>query len=261
MMMFTRSRESGENTCVVLAQLVSPLGGFRHEPQMIEDVCERVAAWAEQNGGQDQDEVKVVDRPLADEQGPAIVTWLFAIRPGPTMQDDGRPAYRAGCRFLVTAVAASAESCHRWVGTLLTAAMRHPTFEVEPGEPPLALWAAAGLAPRPAFVLRGEAVAHADRPTLPRVRVPLTVEHATLEAMTGRVLGPGDVPIAGAEVRLVQTGMRTRTDRDGRFQLKSVPAGYAPKLEVRAGAETYAVTAERTGRDEPLTIHLQAKEA
>lgn len=260
-MMFTRSRESGENTCVVLAQLVSPHGGVRHERRMIEDVCGRVTDWAARNGGQDQDEVSVVDRPLTDEQGPAIVTWLFAIRPGPTVQDDGRPAYRARCRFLITAVDTHADRCHRSVGALLTAAMQHPTFEVEPDEPPLSLWAAAGMPPRPAFILRAEAVAPAQRPSLPRVRSPITVQHAPLEAMSGRVLGPGEAPVAGAEVRSVETGMRTRTDRDGRFHLASVPSGHARKLEVRAGAEQYAVTAERTGRDEPLIIHLQAKES
>ncbi|MDZ7800540.1 MAG: hypothetical protein U5K81_07080 [Trueperaceae bacterium] len=227
---------------------------------MIEDVCGRVADWAAQNGGQDPEEVAVADRPFTDDQGPAIVAWLFAIRPGPTIQDDGGPAYRATCRFLITAADARAERCHRWVGALLTAAMQHPTFEVEPDEPPLSLWEAAGMPPtgvRPAR--RG------GRPRAAAVAATRTVpDHCPARHAGGHVRpsvrarpgagGGGGGPIGRARAC-------ARTDRDGRFHLASVPSGHARKLEVRAGAEQYAVTAERTGQDEPLIIHLQAKES
>lgn len=224
---------------------------------MINGLCDELRGWVQEQLG--ESEVRFSPRPLPDDEGPAVVAWLFAIRPAPAHPEEGRTAYRATCRFLITAVSTDVRLCHEWVGGLLTAAMVHPSFEVEPGEPPAELWRSAALAPRPAFVLRDEAVARVDHPTAPLARTVVTVR-AALAAMSGRVLGPAGTPLAGAEVRSLATGVRARTDREGRFALASVPAGRPHRIEVRAGRRSYAVVIEGTKPDEPIDVRLEAKE-
>lgn len=226
---------------------------------VIDSLGDDVRAWIAELLGTEQAEV--FDRPCGEDEGPAVVMWLFAMRPGPTVRERERDAYRATCRFLITAVADQARRSHDLVGRLLTAALQHPTFEVEPEEPPAYLWPSAGLAPRPAFVLRAEAVAHVERTAAPRVRSPLEVRHEALISMHGRVLGPGETPIPGASIELVEAGLLTRTDRDGRFTLRSVSQQRAQTLEVRTGRQRFAATTEGIQAGEPLTIRLQMKES
>src|ERR1044071_4381604 len=52
----------------------------------------------------------------------------------------------------------------------------------------------------------------------------LTRLHAQTGTISGRVTGDLDQPIAGAQVRLVGTGLGTQTGENGRYSIVNVPA-------------------------------------
>ena len=82
------------------------------------------------------------------------------------------------------------------------------------------------------------------------------------EALLGRVVGPGDVPIPGAVVELPTLKLSTRTDSRGCFRFPFVPAlNTLGGLEVRAKGEVLHVGAEALAPTEgPLVIRLPLKE-
>jgi hypothetical protein len=61
---------------------------------------------------------------------------------------------------------------------------------------------------------------------------PASVPRSGTATLRGVVRGPGDAPVAGAEVHVRDTGAETRTDTAGAFTLGALPAG-TQQLEVR----------------------------
>ncbi len=82
--------------------------------------------------------------------------------------------------------------------------------------------------------------------------------------LTGRVLGPGDVPVAGASV-WVRSGRgqpyfrgQTESDADGRFEMGALPPG-AMRVEVtKAGFLRFERADVDASRDEELVVRLES---
>src|SRR4029079_10787253 len=108
-------------------------------------------------------------------------------------------------------------------------------FEVDPEPVSLDVWPMFATAPKPSFVLslplRRERIA----PPVRMVRQHLVVETAELRSLRGTVVGPGDVPLAGARVEIPLSHLATVTDRHGRFSFPAIAAGsYATTLRILA---------------------------
>jgi hypothetical protein len=141
----------------------------------------------------------------------------------------------------------------RVIGAVAADDRYRPVFEPLPAH----LWAAAGIAPRPALVL--DVPVRVERPVtaVPRVRGELSVHVVPVHPIHGRVVGPGAVPLPGITVtaggRTAQTGPR------GEFTLPGLPGDRTVPLHLSGRgrhlrAEVTAPTAE------PVVIHCDFEE-
>lgn len=156
--------------------------------------------------------------------------------------------------YLVTVRLADAEAEHRAVGELFFAALDRADVEVVADRSALEACGALGLPPALGIVLR---VAMArERPTrrVQLVREPLVARVVPLGRVEGLVLGPGDVPIAGATVTLIGLDRSARTGADGRFELPGPLPETAP---VRVAARARGVEIEMVAAaGDPVVLKL-----
>ncbi|WP_434390699.1 carboxypeptidase-like regulatory domain-containing protein [Melittangium boletus] len=227
---------------------------------MIETADQRVKAWVE---GVVRDAPVSFGPPERAAGAAGVGLYLLELGPAPLPREQGRPATRLQLCYLVTTGGESPERAHALLGALVFAAQEQADFEVELAPPPLAVWAALGVRPQPAFRLRVPVTRERPTPAVPRVTQPLVVRAVPAVALRGRVLGPGDVPIAQAQVALPSLDLCVPTDAQGRFHFASVPAGTPlGRLEVRARGEVLSVRPEELPTEAgALRIRLALKEA
>lgn len=225
---------------------------------MIEEVDNRLREWAS----------SVLEAPAAnveirltapDEPGPqaAVTIFLLDLLPGTPGAAGRRPPLQITLRYLVSASAASVEDAHRLLGRVVFAAMERPDMEVELAPLSAEFWAALRCTPRPSFLLRVPLRLDRPEPQVGRVTHAAEVRHAKTAALAGRVVGPGDIPIAAAQVELPALRLVTQTDVHGYFRFLAVPADPARRqVTVRARGVEKAITVERpVAGGEPFIIH------
>lgn len=229
--------------------------------RMLDEVDQRLKTWVGTVLGEVPVSLHAPDRESVDA---GVSLYLLELGAAPPPRTERRPPLRLSVCYLVTVGGAgSPERAHRQLGELVFAAMEEQDFEVDLSPVPVEVWAALGVAPRPAFRLRLPVVRERAEPRVPRVRVPLALNASPItDALTGSVVGPGDVPIPGALVELPSLRLRTRTDAKGVFRFPSVPpAGSLGGLEVRAKGEVLALGPEALATEgRPLIIRLPLKE-
>jgi hypothetical protein len=196
--------------------------------------------------------------PAEGGEGSAVSLYLMDLRNAPPTRGGSRPPLQVVLRYLVTARAQDVEEAHRLLGTLVFAAMEAPEMELELDPLPVELWRAFGIRPQPAFVLRVPLRRERPVPAVPRVRQPLVLRTEPITSLGGTVVGPGDLPIAGARVELPAFARSTRTDRRGRFAFAGVPASGTRTVRVSAKGREISVAAVTD--DGPLLIRLQPME-
>ena len=169
------------------------------------------------------------------------------------------PPVRVACTYMVTAWshltgAAKVAEEHRLLSQALVWLKRFPTVPSEyllgdlvgqPFPPPTLVaqldgvdrsaefWTALGISPRPSFSLQVTIAMDIEAAVEgPLVTTRITrfsaAEGAAPEAQTqiaGRVLDPAGVGIADALVEVLDAGLQTRTDEDGRYTFPRVPIG------------------------------------
>ena len=191
--------------------------------------------------------------------GPAVSLFLIDLLPAPPATAGRRPSLQLTLRYLVSVSAGDVEVAHRALGALVFAAMEHPEFEVELGAPAAELWTAFGSTPRPCFMLRVPVRLERPAPRVGRVTRPVEIRHTRTAAFSGRLLGPGDLPLAAAEVEIPALRLVTHTDLRGYFRFPAVPAEPARRqVTIRAKGVEKAVTVEREPADgEPVVIHFE----
>lgn len=226
---------------------------------MIEQVDEHLKAWL--MSIVDGTEVSLAT-PVAPEKGRTIGLYLLEVIPMPILRGGARrPPRQFALRYLITTGGESPEEAHQMLGKLILAAMENPDFEVESEPLALGMWTALGAAPRPSLVLR--APLRVERPQLQGQRVhSLSVSRAQMLPLEGLVLGPGDIPLAGAQVEVPAQQLFTHTDYRGRFRfpaLGSGPRGTVLRVRARGFELTASVAdSERTGK--PLTLRFERME-
>ncbi|QRN98997.1 carboxypeptidase regulatory-like domain-containing protein [Archangium violaceum] len=226
---------------------------------MIDEVDQRMKDWVGRVLGDAPISLAVPDRDSVDR---GVGLYLLELGPAPPPRTSRRPPLRVSLCYLVTTGGESPERAHHLLGELVFAALEEPDFEVDLSPVPVPLWTALGVAPRPAFRLRVPLERERPMPAVPLIRVPLITRAVPATVLPGRVVGPGDIPIADALVALPSMGLSVRTDAKGRFRFASVPSDTPlGRLEVRAKGAVLAVRTEELPTEEgALLVRLPLKE-
>lgn len=222
---------------------------------MIDEIDQRLKAWV---GQAVPGATVTLEPPRTARDGLGASLYLFELADDPPLRGSQRTPLQAAARFLVTTWAQKTEDAHRLLSDLLFAAMESTEFRVELSALPAAAWSTFGLPPQPSFVLHVPLQLARPQPPVPRVRHPLDVHPVPLATLRGQVVGPDDVPLAGAHVMVEGLDARTRTDTDGYFHLATLPAGSArQRLRVRAkGKEITHDTRIPTPDDKPVLVRF-----
>lgn len=129
------------------------------------------------------------------------------------------------------------------LGKLLLAAMDEAGLDVELTASDPRLWQSFGILPRPAFFLLTSIRAPKAEAPSPRAQAGPRLGLSGATALHGRVLGPGDQPLARARVEIPSLDRTTFTDDDGAFAFATVPeASAARELRIRAAGLEHTVT-------------------
>jgi len=226
---------------------------------MIEEVDQRLKAWVGEVSGELPVSFAVPDR---SPREPGVSLYLLELCAAPPARSVRRVPLQFSVCYLITVTAQTPELAHHTLSELVFSALETPDFEVDLGTIPLELWTALGVPPQPAFRLRLPVRRERAEPSVRRVSFPLVTHLTPNEALLGRVVGPGDVPIPGALVDLPALKLSTRTDARGCFRFPLVPPRESlGRLEVRAKGEVLHVGAEAlTTEAGQLVIRMPLKE-
>lgn len=137
-----------------------------------------------------------------------------------------------------------------------------PRLTLEPGAPSAEQWLALGARLRPALLLQLAAIRVRDRERTADELVlhPPRLVMAEGGGLRGRVVGPGDVPVAEATVTVLATGATQRTSAAGTFRFALVPTGIGPiRVSVRARGREQVVDVDPAA-DQPVTVSFTPQE-
>jgi hypothetical protein len=159
---------------------------------------------------------------------------------------------------MVTAWADSPERAHHLLGELVLAALEQVELTAVLEPPSADTWSALGVLPQPCFVLQVPLRRERPQPDPRWVRHPLVARAVPITSLRGVLLGPGDVPLAGASVELAHLQRTVRADRKGRFHFETLPADSAGRsLTVKVKGREFRVDLEGPIADgEPVVIRL-----
>jgi hypothetical protein len=145
--------------------------------------------------------------------------------------------------YLVTVQMEDAAAEQHALVELMFAALERHDSEIVTDPGITELCTSLGIPVAAGFVLRTPLVRVPARHAAKRVRAPLVVQSAEMGVIEGHVVGPQDIPIAGAVISAAGLSSTARSDHDGRFRLVGMPkteTGVALTARAR-GAETYGV--------------------
>ena len=184
-----------------------------------------------------------------------ISLYLMSLGESSPMRTNRRSPLNTALHYLVTSWHKDPAQAHTQLSQLLFASLEHPDYEVCYDHIDYHLWQLFGIAPQPAFVLRVIASLERPEPVIPRVQEP-RVETVPAVPLTGRVLGPDDVPLAGAYVQLPVLQLSRRTDTRGKFYFPNVP-GDSVQVLVRAKGVERRMTIDRENK-EPIEVIFES---
>lgn len=194
---------------------------------------------------------------------------LLDILDAPPPRGDSIPPLQVRLRYLAFAHAPDVESEHRLLGRLIFTLLdpespERPEVDVVCQPPSPELWRALEMTPRPCIGLIVPLRKERSMPPSRRVTEPLRMLSTRLSELSGVVLGPGDLPIAGAEVELGGLDRHTNTDSSGRFVLHGLPTPTIERpLMIRTKGRRHSVTVDpstATSR-EPIVIRIPFTES
>lgn len=168
--------------------------------------------------------------------GAAVQCTLLGVSPVVGARSVREPEpMRMVARYLVTASAATRAESDRLIVALGFAAMATGKPEIERDGPSPELWLSLGLGARPALIVREPLEQARSLPAIPLVRQPLRTSWSSSRTLVGRVLGPGNQPLAGARIEVANHPLTAHANHHGEFALHGVPVGPpAPTLIVAA---------------------------
>lgn len=225
-------------------------------PDRIDDIDEWLEDWITERL-----DVSTVsfDPPGEESSARGVSVFLRQLVDAPPPRTTEPTPLQVILQYLVTTWAETPQGAHRILGDLVFEAMQTEEFDLELAGPVDTFWTSLDIPPRPSFFIRMPFRRERPRPDARMVEQPLVLETTQVRPMAGRIVGPEDVPIAGASVEFPAFNTRTKTDRKGRFRFEAVPTQSEPeRLIVRAKgttSETRVDLAENDG--DLLTIRIQ----
>ena len=223
---------------------------------MIDRVDQRLCEWIKTVLG----DVKVSFAPPGPPCGDkAVHCYLLELAAHPPLRGPRRPLLQIALRYLITAHDTTVEGTHLLLGPLVFAALAESDWEVRLEPVAAETWAALNVPPQPAMIL-SIPLQQERTDAIKRVRQPLELHTVPMTSFRGRVLGPGDIPIAGARVALPSLQLFATTDPDGYFLFPAVPA--APgvrRLHISAKGKEFDLDAGSPASSQDLaTITLDS---
>jgi hypothetical protein len=176
---------------------------------------------------------------------------LAAITPVSEPRAIDRRSATIALDYLVTLRLDDPIAEHQALADLAFAATEDERYEVA-GQGAGELCAALGLPRMAGIVIRTQANRSHVPKRAPLVRAAAVTHLVPLGTVEGVVLGPGDIPVAGATVSLSGVQRAVRTDGDGRFSF-TAPAGQPARIAVRGRGATAEAVANP---DVPIVIPL-----
>lgn len=198
----------------------------------------------------------------APGDGVAVTLTLLDIAPAPLPHGPvGLPPVQLRARYLVTVAAKDPVVERQSLAELAFTAGPVTQVDVERAPGP-EVWRALGVATRPALVVAMLLQRQRHRP-MQRVRQPLVTTWAGSRPVAGVVLGPGDVPIAGALVEVEGLPQTAYSNHRGEFALRSVPGvDPPPTLVVSAKGATVRVRVDGDATaSAPLLVRIPLSES
>jgi len=168
------------------------------------------------------------------DAGKALLFTLLDLARVPAPRRGTAPApLQLRARYLVSTLGFEAGERAQCLAELAFQAGPQIRVELDPSPAP-GFWQALGTAARPALI--AVILLERERPSrpVPRVRAPLITRWAPTRPVTGIIMGPGSIPIAGALIELEGSPESTYSNARGEFGFRSVPGtDPPPKLVVR----------------------------
>lgn len=224
---------------------------------MIKQVDQQLIEWVQK----ELNVTPTLEPPRAAEGELLVHLYLLELVNDPLRSHTARPRHQPALRYLVTTHADDPQEAHGLLSELLFKALAHPEYEVDLEPLPSTTWSAFEVAPRPSFILRVP-LPHEREPEPAEPVREVALESRPVAVFYGLLLGPGDVPLAGARVELPNLNRSANTDSKGRFQLNGVPAGRKKTLLIQARGRELSRSFEETGSpDEPVIIRFDLFEA
>ena len=205
----------------------------------------------------------VVDEPDAGDETTVVMTLLELV-PSPAVRRASGPApLHLRARYLVTVQGFSPTEGAQCLAELAFGAAAVTQLELEPAPPGPATWSGLGARARPALIASVLLERERAQRRVPRVREPLITQWSPIGPLVGVVIGPRDIPIAGALVELDGSSATTYTNHRGEFSFRTVPTGDPPpNLVVTAKGTHLRVRVPRhTGPDKPFLIRVPIPES
>ena len=163
--------------------------------------------------------------PQENSTGQGVNLYLLDLQSKPPDHESTQKSWQIGLIYLVSTWAEEPEAAHRLLGDLAFAALEEGEFEVEFGSLPVETWAGYRLMHRPYFLLKMAVHKPRQAPAPKYVTQPLSVKETEITRLYGLAVGPGDVPISGAQVTIPALRQVRYTDTNGRFTFPLVPGG------------------------------------
>ena len=204
---------------------------------------------------------------IEDPRGTAprtVFLTLLDLAPSPSPRRGTGPApLQLRARYLITVDGFGPSEGAQCLADLAFAAAAMAQLELDPSPPGAQAWRALGATARPALIASVLLQRDRDQKPVPRVRVPLITRWSPISPLVGIVMGPRDVPIAGALVEIDGLSVTTYTNHRGEFSFRTVPGGDPPpNLVVSAKGTHLRVPVDRhAGPNDPLLIRVPIPES
>lgn len=225
---------------------------------MIDEADRRLREWVR---AVDESAEVTLEAPTDQPEGRGVSLYLLGIGERPPARGAERPPLQVWLRYLVTTWAPDRRDAQGLLLELAFAAMEDEAMQLDLEPLPADLWAALGARPQPSFLLRLPLRRERPVEAAPPVLWPLRVEPGRSIGLEGLVLGPREIPIAGASVEIPALQRQTRTDRRGRFRFARLPGPpVRTELVVRAKGRSISLTVSEPDPDRPLVVHLDPLE-
>lgn len=227
---------------------------------MFDDVDNRLEKWVQGILG----EIDVsFEAPGGSQTSRVVGVYLIEVLQVPQGVGGSRkPPLKFELRYLITTWSPQPKEAHRALGQILVAACESAEFEVDLEALPPMFWTAFQTPPRPGFVIRYPVFHEVAEEKAPPVTEPPALSTSPVEILAGRVLGPGDVPLAGARVELAELNLRATTNSSGEFSLGAVPSNPRPTriLVIVKGIRITKNMDNILAKDGEIEIGLTAKD-